>query len=544
MGVYDHMMRPSMGHRLQTELRDSMERYHSDKDHLQHHLAQLRLRSKDLHTTSSTPQDPPSSPVKRWGDPNSSFSQAPEVAAHRAQLAQMEHHPHQAPPTTHVSNASFLPPIQQPPTQNTQSTHPKSSSDDNDTPRTQTMGTPAGAKATPVQGRAGDRRVAKGRKTQKKAKPVAVKKWQKDKTVAPMLMTLPTIPSASGVRRSVWDSGLHHLPPHPGPGTHLERNQVEEECRHFSQRSRPIPAIDDAKRTEIQRPPWLQLPPGVTSSTKVQFRRHPPPPAPDHQQGAAHSTSTDHPSPKPTVDHFPHHAPRLPELDEGSTEGEEESDHDGTAHAPDGELGQQRRIVLPSIPASTQLTKSSIPPLRLRRRLNSSANSAATAQSGATYMSLMSQETQEWKGIYVQSEDPRLKGRMLMEILHATRQRMHDNEEDLRLAGDLPQPHDPQWGADVMLLHRDSVPGSGATTARASQPQKKPFKLPHHLHKKRAADGGAAGRSHNAKLHRYLSKLSHQRKGGGEQRPQLAAMTIREITQSSLEHQSAVHTAS
>ena len=50
MGMYDHMMRPSMGHRMQVELRESMQHYHNDKTQLQRHLSELCLDSKDLYT--------------------------------------------------------------------------------------------------------------------------------------------------------------------------------------------------------------------------------------------------------------------------------------------------------------------------------------------------------------------------------------------------------------------------------------------------------------------------------------------------------------
>ena len=69
------------------------------------------------------------------------------------------------------------------------------------------------------------------------------------------------------------------------------------------------------------------------------------------------------------------------------------------------------------------------------------------------------------------SGNPDRKNRMLAEILHVVRQRMHDNEEDIRMAGDDPRPGD-RWSmdghSDFMVLDRNISPSSGATSTRST----------------------------------------------------------------------------
>lgn len=83
----------------------------------------------------------------------------------------------------------------------------------------------------------------------------------------------------------------------------------------------------------------------------------------------------------------------------------------------------------------------------------------------------MSQETLEWKSEYMTSGNPDRKNRMLAEILHVVRQRMRDNEEDIRMAGDDPRPGD-RWSmdghSDIMVLDRNISPSSGATSTRST----------------------------------------------------------------------------
>ncbi|KAL8623803.1 hypothetical protein ACOMHN_059884 [Nucella lapillus] len=523
------------------------------------------LQSCALVARSSTLPPSPLPPLKKWGDPSSKFSKAPEMAAQKARLAQLQKENDrlsQQPQHTDsdqntnnsqkVNNSLLLPPIRD---SGTHKSNPATLDEEDSvrakehTPLTKSTQKPPAPKSgshqtkstTPIKGRKFPKKGAR-----KVDKPLPTLK-------------LPTIHSASGKGRNVWDSGHHHLLVHV-PSTHLEKNQVGEECRNFRQTSVVMPSAVDAKRTEIRRPVRIQ-----PVGSRVQFRRRPnPDPAPDsntkHAAYAVHSTPAADPNLTPTVDHFPKNTPRLPELDDGSSMGEESDD--GTEE-PSAKTQQAQRTSFPAIdmPKGTKLPHPqslAVPPLRLPRGVTPSAASINTVQSGATHMSMLSQEVREWKGAYMRSEDPHRKGRMLMDILHATRQRMQDNEEDLRLSGDL-DGLSVEGRSDVMLLHRDSTTlDSGANTARSSleHQQSKPFKLPHYTKKRAAAGGGGGQGSRNTrKLHRYLHKLTNQRKAGDQPHHQppgtgapfpLATMTIREITQTSLEHHSSstVQTAS
>ena len=64
--------------------------------------------------------------------------------------------------------------------------------------------------------------------------------------------------------------------------------------------------------------------------------------------------------------------------------------------------------------------------------------------------SYMSQETLEYKSEYMSSGDPDRRKQCLSDILHIVRQRMADNEEELRMMG-METPRMDMYGSDGRL---------------------------------------------------------------------------------------------
>ena len=267
MGVYDHMMRPSMGHKMQVEIRESMQHYHGNKTQLQEQLAELCFDTGHLYTSPIPPSPTPSSvpSVKNWSQPGSKFNAAPVKAALKAHLAKLEQgsaSPSGGEQKQVGDKNTLLPPIttsQQP----AGDTYPCTT--DAETEKTQEareknwnceethvvekknirfgesveLKTPLSKKKKKV--------CKKSKKTEGRRKSVL-----KDKPSS-RLLKLPAVYGPSD-KSTLWDSGRNHYH-RKGKSVPMEMSRVLEDCQTFSHNTLAIPPINDPKRMEIALPP-------------------------------------------------------------------------------------------------------------------------------------------------------------------------------------------------------------------------------------------------------------------------------------------------
>ncbi|XP_070199775.1 uncharacterized protein [Littorina saxatilis] len=558
-------MRPSMGHKMQVELRENMHNYQNNRLSLQTQLSELRFDKQDLYTSPVPPSPTPS--IKNWSDAGSRFSSAPDKAAHKARLAKLEQENTtlslEAKERELNARNTLLPPLPSKGDHNTKaeaedsspakdSSHTQATEEEKCAEEAEKKNLRFGANTelkTP-QSQQPRKKGGKGKKNGgRTAGATLTKSALKDRPQ--YVLKLPTIHAVPD-KRTQWDSGRNHIH-RKGKSISLEKSSIEEECRNFSHCSINIPSIVDPKRMEIRLPPVAKPP---VSLPKVKFtgrqlqKATPAPVAVVYTQSTPLEART---SNTRVQDHFPQGRSRLPELDDTLSD---VTDSEGEG---EGGLEVSGRLHLPSLPVvrlseskmmrhNFENTTHLVPRLALDNSKSSSMLSLLTGRSGATGATYMSQETLEWKGQYMTSANPDRKNRMLTEILHAVRARMRDNAEDIKMASDDPRPGDTssmREGSDILFLPSDRVtPSSGATTATTRALNQKLLNPARYKQKVAAT----ASRKQAPKLHNYLQKLSHRRKVVDQRqlervRFQLAYNTIREMTQESLGHHSNVKTA-
>ncbi|XP_076471738.1 uncharacterized protein LOC143301381 [Babylonia areolata] len=640
MGVYDHMMRPSMGHRMQVELRESMQHYHGVRTQLQEQLSELCFSNRQLYTSPHPPSPAPSNfssstttsssvHVKRWRDPDSKFSKAPEQAAQRARLANLQAGgkasgkadlppisdnnrnaqtdaaaavKEEVEPSGRRSNAAPLPPVtahRAVSSSGGQEAPPEIPPALNDQPQPRLPPcSPTKEKTNDAAAIAAEKKALRfGANVELKTplpcpkKPVANKGGPgtagqkkgggrrksvlKDKATHHILK-LPALHGGSlKSRRCTWDSGRNHLPHRKGKSTALEASRVKEECLTFSCPSLTLPAVADPKRTEVRRCP--PLPQGLTKA-RLQAANRLHKRLPVAVMYTENSPANETPRAvygelEEEEEHFVWPASKtFPELDDSGTvltalEYDVEAGMDGSeglAPLPVVRLSEYKGSGL-----GWQTSTRHVPRLRLDRAqspglvsVTTTGRSGATGFTGATYMS---QETLEWKGEYMATGNRNRKDRMLSEIIQIVRQRMRENEEDLKAAGHYPRPNEFRsldeeddvtfW--DRRLRTPTSETATARSTARRQRLRAGRTTAARATMKKQSstAVGGAAAisdrdtrgggttaaaQSSGARLHAYLQKLSQRRKERvKESRPaarervrfQLANLTIREITE-------------
>nr|KAG5699465.1 hypothetical protein BaRGS_016311 [Batillaria attramentaria] len=539
--LYNHRVQKSLGHQMQVELKENMQSYRDNKTILQNQLSDLRFDVCDLYT-SPVPSSPPArsersdTSIHNWKDAGSKFNAAPNKAAKQARLAKLQHE--NSILSTKAGSLTCqdlngkkaaLPPIpcQQGDAGQASDTGQSKANCMDATQKSLRFGGSIELK-TPQNTPKG--KLASKGKTQKAKKPVL-----KEKHV-PFVMKLPTI-HAVDQNRPQWDSGHNHVYC-KGKSTVFEKSKVEEDCRTFTQRSFNIPNYDDPKRREIKLPPIVRA---TGPQTKVKFTgRQPRKPIMNvfyTENSVGRSART-----------FP--SPRQPDM-QASSEDLYDSDEENGAGEPEESREDQdtEKLELPPLPvvrlSESKLSRHNfvpttrrVPRLHLDCEATPSLMSEVTGRSGVTAATYMSQETLEWKEEYMASGDPARKTRMLAEILHVVRERMQDNAEDLRMAG-----YDPLLtegaGADqpldIMVLAGKPAPANGNTTPRRIKFSKQSKKSSPN----RQLVTPGVQRGHRARLHSYMQRMSQRRRAVEHQqrvRFELANMTIREITQSSLGH--------
>ena len=397
MGVYDHMMRPSMGHRMQVELRENMQNYHNNKNQLQSHLSGLCLDSKDLYNSPPSP----ASSIKTWGEAGSRFSTAPEKAAKKARLAKLEQEnstlSKAAQQNELKSKHTLLPPI--PGKGNTMGAEAQEKTDsscqiqeeqgDDSDKRNLRFGasvelkTPLKTKPTTTTTTATTTNNNKASKSQKKGKgkkpALKEKDKEKEKEQKPRgVLKLPIILPINN-KWAQWDSGYNHVH-RKGKSTGLEKSQIEEDCRNFSQRSMAIPSTLDRKRMEIKLPPLAKPP---ANQPKVKFTGRQPKKSIPVDVVYMQSMPDEASAAKAMVlDHFPHGDKRLPDFDDSSS-GCAESDDEA-----DGPLNESGQLLLPPLPVvrlshhNLKQTTHHVPRLHLERITSPGLMSVETGRSG------------------------------------------------------------------------------------------------------------------------------------------------------------------
>ena len=184
----------------------------------------------------------------------------------------------------------------------------------------------------------------------------------------------------------MWDSGCNHIHPKT-KATVLEKNQVEEDCRNFTQRSHDIPNNYDPKRSEIQKAPRVKQS-GEAAVVKFTFRQ-----AARNDPEAEQSNHAEGQTSNSLVkDHFPKNTPRLPELEDSGTEDSDNEDDAEIKTADDDQFQLPRLPVIRAYdtkasPQGFHQTSSNVP--RLPRGITPSAISTATGRSGRHSVSLL-----------------------------------------------------------------------------------------------------------------------------------------------------------